>query len=198
MSIRSGFLLAAVLLNAAPAGHAAAQEPPQSPTEAPPGGEVIPTTTPLSLSGIDPIIDEVVVEAPQPRYVAPTLRDSIGRIWAPVFINGKGPFRLVLDTGASAPHSCPRRARTADSDAGFHDARPRRHRLERRVDGRRGAARGRRFAHEVDPVADRARRFGGADGVSATKRSATSASSSTSAGTASRSRIHTASAPASA
>src|SRR5262249_27167250 len=30
-----------------------------------------------------------------------TLRDKIGRIWAPVFINGRGPFRLVLDTGAS-------------------------------------------------------------------------------------------------
>jgi predicted aspartyl protease len=33
--------------------------------------------------------------------VAPTLRDRIGRIWAPVLIDGKGPFRLVLDTGAS-------------------------------------------------------------------------------------------------
>ena len=44
---------------------------------------------------------EVVVQALEPRYVAPTLRDRIGRIWAPVMINGKGPFRLVLDTGAS-------------------------------------------------------------------------------------------------
>lgn len=44
---------------------------------------------------------EVVVEAAEPKYVAPTLRDHIGRIWAPVLINGKGPFRLVLDTGAS-------------------------------------------------------------------------------------------------
>ena len=44
---------------------------------------------------------EVVVEAAEPKYVAPTLRDRIGRIWAPVMINGKGPFRLVLDTGAS-------------------------------------------------------------------------------------------------
>jgi hypothetical protein len=33
--------------------------------------------------------------------VAPTRRDRIGRIWAPVFINDKGPFRLVLDTGSS-------------------------------------------------------------------------------------------------
>jgi predicted aspartyl protease len=49
-----------------------------------------------------PIIpEEVIVEAPEPRYVAPTLRDRIGRIWAPVYIDGKGPFRLVLDTGAN-------------------------------------------------------------------------------------------------
>jgi predicted aspartyl protease len=46
-------------------------------------------------------VPEIVVEAPEPRYVAPTRRDKIGRIWAPVLINDKGPFRLVLDTGAS-------------------------------------------------------------------------------------------------
>jgi len=45
--------------------------------------------------------DEVTVSAPEPLYVAPTMRDRIGRIWAPVTIDGKGPFRLVLDTGAS-------------------------------------------------------------------------------------------------
>jgi len=46
-------------------------------------------------------LEEVVVSAPEPRYVAPTTRDRIGRIWAPVLINGRGPYRLVLDTGAS-------------------------------------------------------------------------------------------------
>jgi hypothetical protein len=46
-------------------------------------------------------LSEIVVQAPEPRFVAPTLRDKIGRIWAPVWINGKGPFRLVLDTGAN-------------------------------------------------------------------------------------------------
>ncbi len=46
-------------------------------------------------------MEEVVVSAPEPRYVAPTTRDRIGRIWAPVLINGMGPYRLVLDTGAS-------------------------------------------------------------------------------------------------
>jgi Aspartyl protease len=46
-------------------------------------------------------ISEIVIEAPEPRFAAPTLRDRIGRIWAPVLINGRGPYRLVLDTGAT-------------------------------------------------------------------------------------------------
>ena len=45
---------------------------------------------------------EVMVETREPRYVSPTRRDQIGRIWAPVLINGHGPFRLVLDTGATS------------------------------------------------------------------------------------------------
>jgi len=46
-------------------------------------------------------LPQVQITAPEPRYVAPTRRDRIGRIWAPVLINDQGPFRLVLDTGAS-------------------------------------------------------------------------------------------------
>jgi predicted aspartyl protease len=46
-------------------------------------------------------LEEIVIQALEPRYVAPTRRDRIGRIWAPVLINGKGPFRMVLDTGAN-------------------------------------------------------------------------------------------------
>src|SRR6202000_1887346 len=53
-----------------------------------------------NLDAIDQLT-EVMVEAREPRYVAPTRRDQIGRIWAPVMINGRGPFRLVLDTGAT-------------------------------------------------------------------------------------------------
>lgn len=45
--------------------------------------------------------EEVVIDAPEPQYVAPTLRDRVGRVWAPVYLNGQGPFRLVLDTGAN-------------------------------------------------------------------------------------------------
>jgi len=44
---------------------------------------------------------EILVEGRGPRFVAPTTRDRIGRIWAPAYIDGRGPFRLVLDTGAS-------------------------------------------------------------------------------------------------
>jgi predicted aspartyl protease len=44
----------------------------------------------------------IVVEGAEPRYAAPNTLDRIGRIWAPVTINGKGPFRLVLDTSANS------------------------------------------------------------------------------------------------
>ena len=59
--------------------------------------------TPASPAAASPGVEEVLVTAPEPRYVAPTTRDRIGRIWAPVMINGQGPYRLVLDTGASRP-----------------------------------------------------------------------------------------------
>jgi Aspartyl protease len=46
-------------------------------------------------------LQEVIVQTTEPRFVSPTRRDRIGRIWAPVMIDGKGPYRLVLDTGAT-------------------------------------------------------------------------------------------------
>jgi predicted aspartyl protease len=55
---------------------------------------------------------EVVVAGKQPVYVAPTNRDGIGRVWVPVHINGQGPFRLVLDTGATRSAVTPRVAQT--------------------------------------------------------------------------------------
>jgi Aspartyl protease len=60
------------------------------------------TQAPGSTSHLPEVpLDEVVSEQNEPKFVAPTRRDRIGRIWAPVKIDGKGPFRLVLDTGAS-------------------------------------------------------------------------------------------------
>lgn len=73
----SGLLWCAVAAASGPANRPASQAPHTAPNQ------------------------EVSVQAPEPRYAAPTLRDQIGRIWAPVYIDGKGPFRLVLDTGAS-------------------------------------------------------------------------------------------------
>jgi hypothetical protein len=64
-----------------------------------PSGFDLPVASPEP--DIVPPIEEVVIEAPEPRFVAPTRRDRIGRIWAPVYINEQGPFRLVLDTGST-------------------------------------------------------------------------------------------------
>ncbi len=57
--------------------------------------------TPQALPTPAEQLEEVIVQTTEPRYVAPTRRDRIGRIWAPVLIDGKGPYRLVLDTGAN-------------------------------------------------------------------------------------------------
>jgi hypothetical protein len=59
-----------------------------------------PAHTPPPASTQEPV-QEIVIQAPEPKFVAPTRRDRIGRIWAPVLIDGKGPYRLVLDTGAN-------------------------------------------------------------------------------------------------
>ena len=83
-----------VLLGAAPALAQVAETPTEPVTE--------PSTRPGPLGPDPEATPTVVVEAPEPRYVAPTLRDRIGRIWAPVLINGQGPFRLVLTTGANS------------------------------------------------------------------------------------------------
>ncbi|MFL6618280.1 MAG: hypothetical protein ACJ8MH_06740, partial [Povalibacter sp.] len=39
------------------------------------------------------------LEQPDHLFAAPTRADRIGRIMAPVTINGRGPFRLIVDTG---------------------------------------------------------------------------------------------------
>ncbi len=61
------------------------------------------TATAIGTAGVEPEDDlaPIVVEGKGPRFVSPTTRDQIGRIWAPAYINGRGPFRLVLDSGAS-------------------------------------------------------------------------------------------------
>src|ERR1700692_139542 len=34
-------------------------------------------------------------------FASPTTRDHIGRVVVPVMINGRGPFRFIVDTGAN-------------------------------------------------------------------------------------------------
>jgi hypothetical protein len=58
------------------------------------------------------MLERVDIVADEPRYVAPTRLDKIGRIWAPVSINGQGPYRLVLATGASHTALTPHLAET--------------------------------------------------------------------------------------
>lgn len=45
-------------------------------------------------------------------FAAPTRKDRIGRILAPVMINGQGPFRFIVDTGASYSTVSPKLAQT--------------------------------------------------------------------------------------
>jgi len=94
-----GMLLALPLTAATVQTPASATAAPLAAIPTPPALASTPTPPPGSAE--PPPLSEVVVEAPEPRYVAKTTRDRIGRIWAPVLIDGKGPFRLVLDTGAN-------------------------------------------------------------------------------------------------
>ena len=52
---------------------------------------------------------EAAPEEGTPEFATPTTLDRAGRIVAPVEINGRGPFRFILDTGAnrSAMGNCP-------------------------------------------------------------------------------------------
>lgn len=55
------------------------------------------------------------------QYAVPTARDRIGRIIAPVMINGHGPFRFLIDTGSNrtvlARSALAKLGLTADPDA---------------------------------------------------------------------------------
>lgn len=55
-----------------------------------------------------------LAEAPndEPLFVAPTTVDRVGRVLAPVLLNDRGPFRFIVDTGASRSALSPRLAET--------------------------------------------------------------------------------------
>ena len=60
---------------------------------------VLPPAPPLRIEPV--VLEGVSVVGAEPRYVSSTRLDKIGSIWAPVSVNGQGPYRLVLATGAS-------------------------------------------------------------------------------------------------
>jgi predicted aspartyl protease len=103
------FAVSALLLVCPVAAAAPQADPPSPGGNSPALATINPAPPGAALPGVAPApevipeseISEVVIEAPEPRFAAPTLRDRIGRIWAPVLINGRGPYRLVLDTGAT-------------------------------------------------------------------------------------------------
>ena len=72
-----------------------------TPKGATPTGAAGTPPDPDAIADASTVLTPILVQATGPRFVAPTRRDSIGRIWAPVYIDGQGPFRLVLDTGAT-------------------------------------------------------------------------------------------------
>lgn len=51
---------------------------------------------------------EIAGDSTDAEYAFPTRLDRIGRVLAPVHVNGHGPFRFVLDTGASRSVLSPR------------------------------------------------------------------------------------------
>jgi predicted aspartyl protease len=55
----------------------------------------------LTGAAATPVVVPPIAAPDEPLYATPTRLDRIGRILAPVMINGRGPYRLVVDTGAN-------------------------------------------------------------------------------------------------
>jgi hypothetical protein len=71
----------------------------------------------LALAGRLPALaaaaTEIAADAPPPAddgplYAAPTTLDRVGRVLAPVTVDGQGPFRFIVDTGATRSALSPR------------------------------------------------------------------------------------------
>ena len=59
------------------------------------------TEEPATATSLAPVVPQVAVTDTGPEFATPTTLDRIGRIVAPVMINGQGPFKLMVDTGAN-------------------------------------------------------------------------------------------------
>lgn len=69
-----------------------------------------PVEGPAPTAGIEQPGPPVAVPVESPSefaWVTPTTQDRIGRLLAPVYVNGQGPFRFIIDTGASSSAVAP-------------------------------------------------------------------------------------------
>lgn len=112
------FLASTAAVNAAPATNAAAAglAPPAAALVSPPPASATPapaTSAPATAPSAKP---GATTAAPQPLapedllFACPTSLDHIGRVVAMVMIDGKGPFRFIIDTGANHSTISPRLA----------------------------------------------------------------------------------------
>jgi len=59
------------------------------------------TEVPATVTALAPVQSPAEIDESGPQFATPTTMDQIGRIVAPVMINGRGPFKLMVDTGAN-------------------------------------------------------------------------------------------------
>jgi hypothetical protein len=64
-------------------------------------GLALATEIPATATSLAPVEPPTAVSETGPEFATPTTMDQIGRIVAPVMINGRGPFKLMVDTGAN-------------------------------------------------------------------------------------------------
>jgi hypothetical protein len=71
-------------------------------------GGVCPAGAPPASAPLDTVLPEAVepgssapLRSDELLYASPTTRDHIGRVVVPVMVNGRGPFRFIVDTGAN-------------------------------------------------------------------------------------------------
>ena len=67
----------------------------------PPGGTLAQSPAPAAAPAATPAQPLEPTVEPGPEFASPTRLDQVGRVVTPVVINGRGPFRFVLDTGAN-------------------------------------------------------------------------------------------------
>lgn len=61
---------------------------------------------PIAVAQPSPLLPPALVQ--EPTYAVPTRLDRAGRVLAPVMVNGQGPYRFILDTGANRAVLSPR------------------------------------------------------------------------------------------